>query len=246
MGRKSKYSKELKLEIVQRYENGEASFESLAKEIGTVLSVIRRWFIKYKNHGASAFDERPRNNSYTKEFKEVVVQAYLAGKGSYLDLAIKYNIPDPSIIETWIKKYNSHIEQTDYNPMGDVYMTKSRKTTQEERKEIVDYCIEHDKDYKLTAKVFEVPYANVYQWVQKYIKNGYDRLSDKRGHHKTEEELDEVTLLKRRLEKAECELKVAQMENRLLKKVDEIERRRYGVKADLKPNIRPSKKSLKN
>lgn len=94
--------------------------------------------------------------------------------------------------------------------------------------------------------VFEVPYANVYQWFQKYIKNGYDGLSDKRGHHKMEEELDEVSLLRRRLEKTEQELKLAQMENRLLKKVDEIERRRYGVKVDLKQNIKPLKKSLKN
>ncbi|MDQ9789017.1 hypothetical protein RFZ51_12965, partial [Acinetobacter baumannii] len=66
-------------------------------------------------------------------------------------------------------------------------------------------------------------------------------LSDKRGHHKTEEQLDEITLLKRRLEKVERDLKVAQMENRLLKKVDEIERRRYGVKADLKQNTKLSK-----
>lgn len=234
MGRKNKYSKELKLEIVQRYENKDGTFKSLAKEVGTDSSEIRKWFKMYENYGASAFDERPRNNSYTKEFKEEVVQAYLSGKGSYLDLSVKFNIPTPSVIKSWVKKYNSHIEQKDYNPMGDVYMTKSRKTTWEERKEIVDYCMDHDKDYKLTARVFEVPYANVYQWVQKYIKKGYDGLLDKRGHHKTDEELDEVTLLKRRLEKVERELKVAQMENRLLKKADEIERRRYGVKADMK------------
>ncbi len=73
----------------------------------------------------------------------------------------------------------------------------------------------------------------------------YDGLSDKRGHHKSEDELDEVELLRRKLEKAERELKVARLENRLLKKVDEIERRRYGERADLRQNIRPSKKPLK-
>lgn len=34
MGRKSKYSKELKMEIVKRYERGEGSYESLANEVG--------------------------------------------------------------------------------------------------------------------------------------------------------------------------------------------------------------------
>ena len=76
-------------------------------------------------------------------------------------------------------------------------------------------------------------------------KTVYDGLSDKRGHHKSEDELDEVELLRRKLEKAERELKVARLENRLLKKVDEIERRRYGERADLRQNIRPSKKPLK-
>ena len=41
MGRKSKYSKKLKLEIVQRYEKGEESVVSLVKEIETDKCVIR-------------------------------------------------------------------------------------------------------------------------------------------------------------------------------------------------------------
>ena len=41
MGRKSKYSKKLKLELVQRYVKGEGSFVSLAKEIETDEYVIR-------------------------------------------------------------------------------------------------------------------------------------------------------------------------------------------------------------
>lgn len=233
------------MEIVKRYERGEGSYESLANEVGVDRGTIRKWFAHYKNLGTSAFDEKSRNKSYTKEFKEKVVQVYLNGKGSYLDVATAFDIPSDTTVINWVKKYNGHIEQTDYKPMGDVYMTKSRNTTQEERKEIVDYCLEHDKNYRLTAKVFEVPYANVYQWVQKYFKNGYDGLSDKRGHHKSEDELDEVELLRRKLEKAERELKVARLENRLLKKVDEIERRRYGERADLRQNIRPSKKPLK-
>lgn len=153
------------MEIVKRYERGEDSYESLANEVGVNSGTIRKWFVQYKNLGASAFDEESRNKSYTKEFKEAVVQAYLNGKGSYLDVATAFDIPSDTTVINWVKKYNGHIEQTDYKPMGDVYMTKSRNTTQEERKEIVDYCLEHDKNYRLTAKVFEVPYANVYQWV---------------------------------------------------------------------------------
>lgn len=43
MGRKSKYSKELKIEICKRYLNGEGSTYSLADEIGTNNMVVYRW-----------------------------------------------------------------------------------------------------------------------------------------------------------------------------------------------------------
>lgn len=43
-----------------------------------------------------------------------------------------------------------------------------RKTTLEERKEIVDYCINHNRNYKNTAAKFDVSYRQVYSWVKKY------------------------------------------------------------------------------
>ena len=69
MGRKSKYSKELKLSIVKRYLNGEGSTVSLAKEINSVDSVILRWIKKYQALGESAFDIHDTNTSYTSELR---------------------------------------------------------------------------------------------------------------------------------------------------------------------------------
>ena len=124
-------------------------------------------------------------------------------------------------------------------------MAKSRKVNKEERIEIVNYCLEHDLDYKTTAKVFETSYANVFNWVKKYKEKGEDGLGDKRGRHKTDEEVDEVTLLKRQLKQKEHELEMALLENRVLKKLDEIERRRSIEQADMKMNMRQSKKQAK-
>ena len=47
-------------------------------------------------------------------------------------------------------------------------MVKSRKVNKEERIEIIKYCLEHDMDYKITAKLFETTYANVFNQVKKY------------------------------------------------------------------------------
>ena len=246
MGRKSKYSKEIKLSIVKRYLDGEGSTVSLAKEINTTNDVVCNWVKKYQAFGESAFDTLTTNASYTKEFKQQVVLAYLNGEGSYDDLAIKYHIPSSSPIKNWVKLYNSHIELKDYIPGGeDIYMAKSRKVNKEERIEIVKYCLEHDMDYKTTAKVFKITYANVFNWVKKYREKGEDGLGDKRGRHKTDEEVDEVALLKRQLKQKEHELEMAQLEVKLLKKLDEIERRRFTEQANMKSNMKQSKKRVK-
>ena len=131
MGRKNKYSKELKLSIVKRYLEGEGSTISLAKEINTAANIVSSWVKKYNAFGESAFDISHTNASYTKNFKKQVVLDYLNGGGSYDDLAIKYHIPSSSPIKNWVKLYNSHIELKDYIPGGeDIYMAKSRKESQ--------------------------------------------------------------------------------------------------------------------
>ena len=79
-----------------------------------------------------------------------------------------------------------------------------RKTTIEERREIVKYCIEHNRNYKETAGIYDVSYSQVYSWVKKYDANGEEALTDKRGCHKTDDELEllhrENARLKRKLE----------------------------------------------
>ena len=246
MGRKNKYSKEVKLNIVKRYLNGEKSFRALADELHTSSSLIQRWVRMYKEYGEAAFDTNQYNNIYTKQFKHKVVLAYLNGDGSYADLMVKYNISSDSTIIKWVNDYNSHIELKDYIPGGeDIYMAKSRKVNKEERIEIVKYCLEHDMDYKTTAKVFETTYANVFNWVKKYREKGEDGLGDKRGRHKTDEEVDETEKLRRELKKMQHERDMALLEVKLLKKLDEIERRRFTEQANMKSNMKQSKKRAK-
>ena len=48
------------------------------------------------------------------------------------------------------------------------YMTKGRKTTQEERVEIVSFCIEHGKDYGVTIEKYGVSYQQIYLWVKNW------------------------------------------------------------------------------
>lgn len=53
-----------------------------------------------------------------------------------------------------------HCKLKDYNPKQEVYMASARrKTTIEERKEIVFYCINNNNDYKGTAEKYNVSYS---------------------------------------------------------------------------------------
>jgi transposase len=105
-------------------------------------------------------------------------------------------------------------------------MTKGRTTTLDERIEIVSYCISVGKDYGAAIEKYGVSYQQIYSWVIKYEENGIDGLIDKRGKRKPIDEINEVERLRAELKMLKAENKRKDMEIAVLKKVQEIERRR--------------------
>ena len=101
-------------------------------------------------------------------------------------------------------------------------MTKGRKTTQEERAQIVAFCIEHGKDYALTVETYQVSYQQIYSWVRKYEASGVDGLVDRRGKSKPEDELTETERLRQENRILQAKLKDKEMEIALLKKLREL------------------------
>ena len=121
--------------------------------------------------------------------------------------------------------YIANIELKDYNPKRGIYMAKARrKTTIDERKEIVNHCIEHNRNYKETAALYNVSYSQVYSWMKKCDNDGEEGLIDKRGHHKLDDELDELERLRRENVRLKRQLEEKEMAVELLKKVKEFVR----------------------
>lgn len=221
---KRKYSSEWILARVHEYLNGEGSYETIARANGIATRSIRRWVRKYRERGDAAFVPHVGNANYSKEFKTACVEAVLLGNSSVDDIVAKYNISSGSVLWGWIKKYNANMELKDYSPQREVYMAEARrKTTLEERKEIVQYCITHDRNYKDTAHRYDVSYSQVYSWVKKYDECGEIGLSDLRGHHKTDEEVDELERLRRENLRLKRQLDEKDRLVTLLKKVKEYE-----------------------
>ena len=138
-----------------------------------------------------------KNKKYSVELKMQAVQSYQNGEGSLREICRKYGISDKHVLQDWIMWYNGHREYKERSSAkGEIYMTKGRKTTQEERAEIVAFCIEHNYDYGLTVETYNVSYQQVYAWVRKYEEGGVDKLRDNRGRTKQVEEMTEVEKLK--------------------------------------------------
>ena len=221
---KPRITPEFKIHLCEKYLAGEGSYRALAAEHGVCCDSIRGWVIKYQEHGPCCFFRSPGNARYSKEFKVQCVRAVLSGEGSVDAIVAKYNISDSRVLRRWITRYNANMELEDYDPKREVYMAEARrKTTLSERKEIAEYCIEHNKDYKGTAAQFDVSYSQVYSWVQKYEKQGESGLTDKRGQHKSDEEVDELERLRRENKRLKRQLEESNMLNALLKKVKEFE-----------------------
>ena len=228
MSRRAKYSPEEKIKIVKEYLSGQSSLKEIGSRYGYTNKngypgCFLRWIALYKEHGESAF-YHTGNSCYAKEFKIKVVEEYIAGTASATELAAKYKISTETILLKWVKLYNANRELRDYIPNREVYMADARrKTTIEERKEIVEYCLSHNRDYKGTASLYNVSYSQVYSWVRKYDATGDEGLFDKRGRHKTDDEVDELERLRRENKRLKRQLEENDMLVQLLKKVKEFE-----------------------
>ena len=169
-------------------------------------------------------DSREKNRKYSPEIKRMAVEEYLSGVGSLSDLCTKYDISKHSIMQKWVTWYNSHGDFKQPKSGGAICMTKGRKTTLEERIDIVSHCIANNNDYGLTIDKYSISYQQIYAWVRKYEAGGVDALSDRRGKRKDESAMTEVDKLRAQLKLQKAENLRLQMENDLLKKLEELER----------------------
>lgn len=225
MGRKSKVSSEIKVKVVQEYLAGLKTMSQITYELDINYSTIQEWVRKYKLFGIKGLLTERINTKYSDEIKARAINDFLNANGSLRDICIRYDISSHSILRKWIKQNTCDTINSSYSVKGAATMNKGRKTTYEERMEIVSFCIANADDYKLAADKFNVSYQQVYSWIKKYRENGYSALVDRRGQHKTLDELDESERYSLELKLLKAENRKLKMENDFLKKLEEIERR---------------------
>ena len=224
MSRKSKIDPVEKVKIVERYLTGKIGIMQAGKIANITYQSVQRWVRIYKAEGPIGLLNQTKNRSYSKTLKINAVNDYLSGRGSLGDICQKYDIRSSKQLTDWIKVYNSG--GTLKESTGGAYMTKVKTTTPEERLQIVKDCLVNDNNYGAMAIKYSCSYQQIRNWVKKYEDMGFAGLEDRRGRRvgsqasRSPEEKQRDRIVE--LEKRNADL---QMENDLLKKVREVERR---------------------
>lgn len=223
MSRKAKLTNEQRISTVEEYLNGKNSSTNIAKKYGIHESTFMEYVRRAKAEGVDSLRVGSKNKKYSKATKIAAVEDYLAGKGSQSEICAKYKISARKTLQTWIKWYNSGKDFKEHSRSErGVTMKKGRKTTLEERTEIVAFCIANGKDYALTTEKYGVSYQQIYAWVRKYEAKGAAGLTDRRGKAKPEEELTEADKLRMENKLLQAQIKDKEMEIAILKKLREL------------------------
>ncbi len=174
--RKPKTPQEM-IEVAKLHIEQGRSINSLAKKYGVSRGRVQNWVRKYKQ--GEKFDSKRISKTYTKELKQQAVLDYLNNKGSVDSIAEKYGILHLSTFRNWIRKYKQGQElQTTY---GKAQKYPWRETTFEERVEIVDYAMKHERGYQAAMGKYGVSRHQISLWVRKFKKEGIEGLKNGRG-----------------------------------------------------------------
>jgi transposase-like protein len=222
---RNKYSPEEKILIVKKVLEGKHSINTLANSYSLSRTILKDWVRNYQYIGSDAFYTKGWANR-TIEEKEAAVLDYISGNGSLREICKKYKISDTKILRTWILKYNGHEKLKASGTGGSTIMTRGRKTTFEERVEIVQFCIANNHNYAETSEKYQVSYQQARNYTVKYELGGVEALQDNRGKRKSENEMSELDQLRAENRILKVEKERAEMEISFLKKLEEIERRR--------------------
>ena len=201
MSQKSKVEIEEKVKGVRMYLAGQINMNELARKLGINWFTAAAWVRNYQAEGLDAFI-RHKNHTYSRNVKQQAVREYQRGGGSLSDI---YS--------------TKHLG-------GRSHMKQGRETTLKERIQIARECIACGKKYSEMALKYQVSYQQVRSWTLRFEQMGEAGLEDRRGRRKKDQtprtELEQAQI---EIEQLQHKLYLAEMENALLKKLDEIERR---------------------
>lgn len=110
---------------------------------------------------------------HSYRLKKKIVKSYLAGEGSFRDLASKYQISTPSLVGHWVRRAKkSGIESLRPSGQRIVHSIEFKYS-------VVNYYLTNSESENAVANRFDVDNSSVRLWVQAYQRQGLDGLTPK-------------------------------------------------------------------
>ena len=221
------YSTMDKLKLLKGYQDSEASLKVYADTHAVYDQTLKRWIKQFLLYDLAGIRQRKSNHRYSFKTKINAVKDYQAGL-SRAQVLEKYDIRSFSQLNQWTIQYN----KDELKPSRKRVRNMGRKVDFEEKKQIVQWVLDHGRNYQAAAKKFDVSYQRVYAWVRKYLQAGdWDALIDNRGKRKAPiapAEMTELERLKAENEALRQKNHRMELEIAFAKKLNEIRNR--GVK----------------
>lgn len=159
----SKYTKELKLKVVQDFETLKAGTKFLSKKYDVPRTILRTWIYGYQYHGADYFVKRTQ--VYSTEFKLSVLLYMKEHHMPPIRVAAYFGIPAFTSVIQWQKLYDTGgAAALAAKPRGRLMMMKPKakidkppkEMTQDELlEEVLNLRAERDYLKKLQALIQE-------------------------------------------------------------------------------------------
>lgn len=221
---RSKFGATEKLALINEFEASGLSSKAFGKKHGLGENTVTQWRDRYQRDGLDGLREAKKNHQYSRAFKLQVVFAFLNGEGSAQELAMKYGLRSFSQVMVWVSKYNKDKTVT-ASPSRKLVPKMSRKTTWEERIEVVEYITNQKHSYSEAAEHYQVSYQQARSWVLKAKDGGYEALRDNRGHRKEQKELTDLDKANLRIRQLEGQVADMKLLEEFVKKYQELQRK---------------------
>lgn len=101
----SKYTLDIKLQVVADYEAGVGGYKTLSKKYAIGSSIIKRWIHNYQDFGPEGLYLKSTKTYYPVETKLNAIELYLTTELSYREVGVKFGINNPSLIANWLRTF---------------------------------------------------------------------------------------------------------------------------------------------
>lgn len=129
----SKYSKKLKVEVVQDYLSSLLGYKLIAKKYGIKsFSLISSWVQRYQTFGLNGLDVLSSEKVFDGSFKLIVLKWMKTNNASYPKTALHFNISNVGTIWHWQHTWETQGIEALYRSKGRKKIMSANKQTKKQ------------------------------------------------------------------------------------------------------------------